>query len=88
MKVMTTSSMTVQAGGAAGDWPAASVSLCLPHTVRMHTRKVRVATITSHGWVEQNSPWDLNTLRTVVVSITSPCVSVVIRGPTLKTDTI
>ena len=45
MKVMTTSSMTVHAGGVAGDWPA-SLSPCFPHTVRMHTRKVSVATIT------------------------------------------
>ena len=60
------------------------MSECLPHTVRIHTRKVRVATITSHGCVEQNSPWDRNTLRTVVVSIASRCVEVGVWGPTLK----
>ena len=59
-------------------------SLCFPHTVRMHTRKVRVATITckscinicslaislytSHGWVAQNSPWLRNTFLNISFS--------------------
>jgi hypothetical protein len=34
-----------------------------PHTVRMHTRKVSVATITSQGWLAQNSPWLRNIYR-------------------------
>ena len=54
-------------------------SLCFPQTVRMHTRKVRVATITcdtastfghwiiptSQGWVAQNSPWLRNTFLNI-----------------------
>ena len=96
MNVITTSSIILQGGGlelllesgCSTDVTFCKVqamSECFPHTVRMHTRKVRVATITSHGWVEQNSPWDLNTFRTVVVSITRPCGAVLtVLAPTLK----
>ena len=90
MKVITTSSMVVQAGGEVSLGPpcpvapaavaAAAISPgcwagspgwapCLPQTVRIQTRKVRVATMTSQGWVEQNSPCDLNTFLTVLVSM-------------------
>jgi len=69
MKVITTSSIMDQAGGLrAGVWPA-TCSACFPQTVRIQTRKVSVATITSQGWVAQNSPWLRNTFLTVGVSI-------------------
>ena len=42
---------------------SAELAACLPHTVRIHTRKVRVATMTSHGWLAQNSPWFRKTCK-------------------------
>ena len=81
MKVITTSSMVVQGGWlSTSPVPPSTLvslmrsldsvpSLCLPQTVRIQTRKVRVATITSQGWVEQNSPWLLKTFLTPLVNI-------------------
>ena len=81
MKVITTSSMVVQGGWGSGlpvtpttvvsliRSPDSGPSLCFPQTVRIQTRKVRVATITSQGWVEQNSPWLLKTFLTPLVNI-------------------
>ena len=81
MKVITTSSMVVHGGCGSGlaVTPTTVVSLmrsldsgpslCFPQTVRMQTRKVSVATMTSHGCVEQNSPWLLKTFLTPLVNM-------------------